>query len=115
VYAAPLTAYVADFLGVANLLDVECLGSRSDGLQAVRLGDAHLVATPTNSDAGSSGHVVIRPERVRLSAGNGQGPNSVLGTVDNLVYVGATTHVGYDWRRGRRCRPWSSTTGTATS
>jgi spermidine/putrescine transport system ATP-binding protein len=93
VYAAPLTAYVADFLGVANLLDVECLGARADGLRTVRLGDAELVATPVNGDSSDGGHVVIRPERVRLATGEERRANSLPGTVDQLVYVGATTQV----------------------
>ena len=101
VYAAPLTAYVADFLGVANLLDVQCLGARPDGLQAVRLGDAELAATSANGVAGGDGHVVIRPERVRLSAGSKPGPNCVAGTVDNLVYVGATTQVQVQLANGQ--------------
>jgi spermidine/putrescine transport system ATP-binding protein len=93
VYAAPLTAYVADFLGVANLLDVQCLGPRADGLHTVRLSDAELVATPVNGGEAGSGHVVIRPERVRLDASDQRRPNSLTGTVDQLVYVGATTQV----------------------
>ena len=37
VYQEPLTEFVADFLGVANLLDVECLpGSAADPHGSVR-------------------------------------------------------------------------------
>jgi len=93
VYGAPLTAYVADFLGVANLLAVQCLDGRQDGLRRVRLGDAELLATPAAGDVEADGHVVIRPERVRLVARGPRAVNSVAGTVDKLVYVGATTHV----------------------
>jgi spermidine/putrescine transport system ATP-binding protein len=93
VYSAPLTAYVADFLGVANLLAVECSGPTASGLQSVRLGETELEATPVSDDIARSGHVVIRPERVRLAARGRPAPNAVDGTIDELVYVGATTQV----------------------
>jgi spermidine/putrescine transport system ATP-binding protein len=93
VYSAPRTAYVADFLGVANLLAVECRGTSPSGLQSVRLGDTELEATPVSDDIVGEGHVVIRPERVRLAARGRQVPNAVDGTIEELVYVGATTQV----------------------
>jgi spermidine/putrescine transport system ATP-binding protein len=89
VYEQPASAYVADFLGVANLLD----GSRegSDGGRCrVRLGDFVLDA----SGDGPRGPVklLIRPERVRVAAG-GSGANCVPAMVERVVYVGATTRV----------------------
>ena len=93
VYSAPRTAYVADFLGVANLLAVECRGISSAGLQSVRLGETDLQATPVSDDIAREGHVVIRPERVRLAARGRPEPNAVDGTIEELVYVGATTQV----------------------
>ncbi len=93
VYAAPLTAYVADFLGVANLLEVDCLGQAGDGMRNVRLGEAELLATPVGAGAERNGHVVIRPERVRLAPATQAPSNGLPGTVERLVYVGATTQV----------------------
>jgi spermidine/putrescine transport system ATP-binding protein len=93
VYTAPRTAYVADFLGVANLLEVTCLGPASDGLSRVRLGDRQLLATPVNGQVTGSAHVVIRPERVRICDRNDAATNQVIGTIDRSVYVGATTQV----------------------
>jgi len=94
VYSAPRTAYVADFLGVANLLAVECGAAAGTAPRSVRLGDTELVATPVAEGIAGAGHVVIRPERVRLGTASGvPAPNAVRGTVEELVYVGATTHV----------------------
>ena len=45
VYEQPATAYVADFLGVANLLDAECVGSPGDGVRSIRLGSFDLRAS----------------------------------------------------------------------
>jgi spermidine/putrescine transport system ATP-binding protein len=93
VYAAPLTAYVADFLGVANLLKVNSVGQGPDGLRTVRLGDRQLLATPVDETVSDKGHVVIRPERIRIVESDHPGNNRLSGTIDRLVYVGATTQV----------------------
>ena len=94
VYEAPKTEFIADFLGLANLLDVTCLGPEATGQAQVKLGEFGLTATCTADAAGhGAGRVVIRPERVRLSPAGGNGTNTVPAMVDNLVYVGATTQV----------------------
>jgi spermidine/putrescine transport system ATP-binding protein len=93
VYSAPRTAYVADFLGVANLLEVECSTPEGPGPRQVRLAGAELLATPVSDNVAVDGHVVIRPERVRLAARGEPAPNTVDGTIEQLVYVGATTQV----------------------
>ena len=93
VYSAPRTAYVADFLGVANLLEVQCVGAAANGMHRVRLAQAELLATPVDGEVGGASHVVIRPERVRLAPAGARDGNAVEGVVDRLVYVGATTHV----------------------
>jgi spermidine/putrescine transport system ATP-binding protein len=90
VYEQPATAYVADFLGVANL--VAATGEHgTNGRRRVRLGDFTLDAVGD----GPAGPVklVIRPERVRVSLGEPSGPNCVPAMVERVVYVGATTHV----------------------
>jgi len=90
VYEQPATAYVADFLGVANL--VAATGEHgSNGRRQVHLGDFLLDAVGD----GPAGPVklVIRPERVRVSPGEPSGPNCVPAMVERVVYVGATTQV----------------------
>jgi spermidine/putrescine transport system ATP-binding protein len=86
VYEQPATAYVADFLGIANLLDVDCVGPG-----AVRCGDRTLRCgvTPTSGRA----KLVVRPERVRVHGHGVDGPNHVPGLIDRLVYLGATTQL----------------------
>ena len=51
IYEAPATAYVADFLGVSNLMDGEASGA-GDGGCRVQLGDFALVAGQGLSDVG---------------------------------------------------------------
>ena len=82
VYDSPSNTYVADFLGLANLLPavaddagVELLGRR--------------FAVPTGATRGNC-YVVVRPERVRLEPVN---PDRVQARVDHVVFAGSLTHV----------------------
>ncbi len=89
VYEEPRTAYVADFLGVANLLDA----SRTRGGGVLQLGPFSLDATAGDTEATGSVKVVIRPERVHVATGEGDGANRVPAMVERLVYVGPTTQI----------------------
>jgi spermidine/putrescine transport system ATP-binding protein len=92
VYQEPLTEFVADFLGVANLLDVECLSS-SGQIRTVRFGEFTLEArTPTGHHPGP-GRAVIRPECVELDEPGLTGANRLPGMVDRAVFLGSTTQV----------------------
>jgi spermidine/putrescine transport system ATP-binding protein len=85
-YEEPATAYVADFLGVANLLPATVSGP---GRVLVN-GAEHKADT-----AGVSGQctVVIRPERVLLSPLGSGDVEAVPAVVEQLIYVGAVTQV----------------------
>ena len=93
VYSEPSSAYVADFLGSANVLDVEVLPSLS-----FRLCDQVLTAGSGHCHPGK-GRLVARPERLaleprlngsQLSAPAGQ---FLPGTVERRGFLGATGHV----------------------
>ncbi len=91
VYEEPRTAYVADFLGVANLLDADC--TREQGQGTVQLGAFRLAATAGDQSCTGPVKVVIRPERVRVAEGDPVGDNAMPAMVERLVYVGPTTQV----------------------
>jgi spermidine/putrescine transport system ATP-binding protein len=92
VYQEPLTEFVADFLGVANLFDIECL-SGSGITRSVRFGEFTLEAqAPAGHDAGP-GRAVIRPECVELVVPGLTGSNRLPGMVDRTVFLGSTTQV----------------------
>jgi spermidine/putrescine transport system ATP-binding protein len=100
VYEEPANAYVADFLGVANLLECVCDGDGAGGTRRVRLGDLELLAAAGDLRATGTVKLVIRPERISVSgyadagsADAGDGANCFPGLVDRLVYLGATTQV----------------------
>ena len=92
VYREPVSEFVADFLGVANLLDIECL-SGSGFLRPVRFGEFSLEAqAPVGHEAGPA-RAVIRPECVELSEAGITGGNRLPGMVDRTVFLGSTTQV----------------------
>ena len=94
VYEQPATAYVADFLGVANLLDAECTGSRGrrDSLDPARI--VRPARVGWHVDTGPV-RLVIRPERVRVidAPAGATVDNCVPAMVERVVYVGSVTQV----------------------
>ena len=92
VYREPLTEFVADFLGVANLLDVEC--DPGNGLSRnVRFGEFALEAQVPQGHASGPSRAVIRPECVELAEAGLTGANRVPAMVDRTVFLGSTTQV----------------------
>jgi spermidine/putrescine transport system ATP-binding protein len=88
VYEDPATTFVAEFLGVSNLMTAVCTGTAADGC-AVRVGDFDLRAERGEVDTGDDCTVVIRPERVVLEPYSTDGPNRVAAMVEQTVYVGS--------------------------
>jgi len=88
VYEEPHTTYVADFLGVSNLMDATALGRSSSGNCRLRLGDFEIEAGRGDLAARGEVKVVIRPERVRIEASDGQDANRVPAMIERVVYVG---------------------------
>ena len=92
VYQEPLTEFVADFLGVANLLDVECLPG-SAATRTVRYGEFTLEAQAPAGDDPTARRAVIRPECVEVQEPGLTGANRLPGMVDRAVFLGSTTQV----------------------
>ena len=86
-YEEPTTTFVADFLGVSNLMTVTARGE-SNGRCKVALGEFELYAS--NGDVSTTGEtrMVIRPERVRLEEHQSTGENRIPGMVERVVYLG---------------------------
>ena len=93
-YERPLTAFVAGFLGISNLLQGTVAG---DGL--VRVEGAEI-RVPPKALAGRSGSVAagIRPEKIRFGEGEG---NVLRGTVAERAYIGVSTEYLVDTPAGR--------------
>jgi spermidine/putrescine transport system ATP-binding protein len=96
VYSRPENAYVAGFLGAANLFDSRVVSTAGD--EAIcRFGDVEIRAVATTAmTSGSRVSLVVRPERVELGPGDVSGtavPNEFNGPVERLAFRGAQTQV----------------------
>ena len=85
VYNSPASTYVADFLGLANLLpaNVPTAGTL--------LVDDRSFEVPTGDVRGRC-TVFVRPERLKVVTPEA---GTVTGVVDYVVFVGSTTHVKF--------------------
>jgi spermidine/putrescine transport system ATP-binding protein len=93
VYEEPADTYVADFLGVSNLMEVDIASRGPGSCCTVRLGDSVLQVDHGGDSAPDRSHAVIRPERVRIEEFGSAGPNRIPAMVERLVYLGSSTQV----------------------
>jgi spermidine/putrescine transport system ATP-binding protein len=87
-YEEPETVFVADFLGVSNLMHVTAEGA-DGGACRTRLGDFVLHARNGRIDSRGRTRVVIRPERVRIEPYDATGENRLPGMIERVVYLGS--------------------------
>lgn len=88
VYEHPATVFVADFLGVSNLMPASAAGRDEAGRYRVRVGAFELHAGCGVADMGAATKITIRPERVRLEPPGSPGENRIPGTVERWIYQG---------------------------
>jgi len=109
-YEEPATTFVADFLGVSNLMTATAQGE-SNGRCKVALGEFELYAS--NGDVSTTGEtrIVIRPERVRLEAHESTGENRIPGMVERVVYLGNGNQIIVGLAHGERIQALVQNTG----
>jgi len=88
-YEEPKTVFVADFLGVSNLMHVTAEGPDGDSCRT-KLGDFALRAGCGEVGHRGETYVVIRPERVAVEPYETAGENRVPGMIERVVYHGAS-------------------------
>jgi spermidine/putrescine transport system ATP-binding protein len=106
VYEEPATAYVADFLGVSNMMSAE-----GDGTGRARVGDFQLTAAGGDLAAQGRIRLVIRPERVHLEDHGRTGENRIPGMVERVLYVGSTIQVLVHLAHGETLQAWMQNRG----
>jgi len=100
-YEEPANAFVADFLGVSNLMEASAVGPSGKGVE-LRLADGFSVEAQRGKLATRGPtKVVIRPERIRVEPAGSGGPNRVPGMVTNVVYLGSGLQLSIHLAIGR--------------
>jgi spermidine/putrescine transport system ATP-binding protein len=91
VYEAPASTYVADFLGVSNLMSVDVVevGAKCQ----VKLGDAVLQVDNAESSQRGPAMLCIRPEHVTLEPHGSPGNNRAPAMIERSVFLGSATQV----------------------
>jgi spermidine/putrescine transport system ATP-binding protein len=100
-YEEPADAYVADFLGVSNLMDAEVVRAGVEGTTSasaahpctLRLGDFELEAGCGSVASSGTVRLAVRPERVQIGEYGISGQNRVPAMVERLVFLGSATQV----------------------
>jgi spermidine/putrescine transport system ATP-binding protein len=88
VYEQPETLFVADFLGVSNLINAEAQGADGNCCR-LRVAERTLRAEQGTIDARGDVKVMIRPERVRVEPHGSDGDNRLPGLVEHAVFLGS--------------------------
>ena len=110
IYESPATAYVADFLGVSNLMDASAAGV-GDGGCKVTLGEMQLIAGQGDADTAGAAKITIRPERVEIERQGTTGENRLPAMVERTVYVGSVLQVILHLATGQTIQAWTPNTG----
>jgi len=105
IYERPDTAFVADFIGSLNALEVT-VDERVGDYAVARLGahDRVVVPAPSSTRPGDLVRVAVRPERVRIDAAGAAGPadgSRLDGSIAELVYLGMYTQFHVETAAGR--------------
>jgi spermidine/putrescine transport system ATP-binding protein len=92
IYEEPDTVFVADFLGVSNLLSAEAIGP-DGGACTVRVGDRTLRAQQGSTSARGEVKVMIRPERIGIEPHSTSEDERMPGMVERSVFLGGSHEV----------------------
>src|SRR6478609_4619684 len=101
IYDHPRTAFVADFIGSLNALDLT-IDELVGGYAVARVGENERIVAPvdTGHHVGETVRVAVRPEHVRIGAVSEDG-SRLEGTIAQLVFLGMYTQFHVDTRAGR--------------
>jgi spermidine/putrescine transport system ATP-binding protein len=101
IYERPRTAFVADFIGSLNALDLT-IDELVGGYAVARFGEDERVVVPVGEGrrAGEQVRVAVRPERVQLGPAR-DGGSRLEGTIAEIIFLGMYTQLHVDTRAGR--------------
>ena len=89
-YNRPANAFVADFLGKSNFIDVTVTGTEGDLLHCEAKGTSFPAIATENGPRSGQARVALRPERLRLAA---PGEEFLPARVRQVSYLGERCQV----------------------
>jgi len=114
-YEEPANAFVAEFLGVSNLMDAYVAGPSGPGVE-IRLAEGvSLEGKRGKLDTRGPTKVVIRPERIVVEPAGAAGPNRIAGMVTNVVYLGSGLKLSVHLAIGRTVTAFVANTDDDTA
>jgi spermidine/putrescine transport system ATP-binding protein len=101
-YEEPANAFVADFLGVSNLMDATVAGPSAGGAGAEVKLSGNFSVEVRRGDVAHRGtaKVLIRPERIGVEPAGTPGPNRLPGLLTNVVYLGSSLQLAIQLASG---------------
>jgi spermidine/putrescine transport system ATP-binding protein len=101
-YERPATAFVADFIGVSNLIHFRT-DERANGMLRMRLGDGQHVVARHDDDGPPPDQllVTVRPEKIKFHPVDGMA-STVTATVVDVLYLGSMTQIVAELPTGDR-------------
>src|SRR5919204_748321 len=105
IYEHPETAFVADFIGSLNVLELT-VGELVGAYGVMRLGEAEriIVAVGRDTRTGDALRIAMRPEQVQIGTVQTAAPDGgsrLQGTIAEIIYLGMYTQFHVDTRVGR--------------
>ncbi|MBN8943681.1 MAG: ABC transporter ATP-binding protein [Rhizobiales bacterium] len=112
IYREPRTAYVADFIGAANLLDVTIAEPASPNVPArIAVAGASIAARVLAPFQPGVARLVIRPEDVKIAPGIATGVGQLAARIQRRQYLGGKTSYAMILEGGTPLRVDSSDDG----
>ncbi len=102
IYEHPQTAFVADFIGSLNALDVE-VDELVGGFALIRLGPSERIVVPVGDGVqpGDAIRIAVRPERVQIGSTAPDGGSRLEGTIAEIIYLGMYVQFHVETSAGR--------------
>jgi len=94
IYERPCNAFVAEFIGMSNLMKGRVV--ESSGGKQLAISDQVVLDLPSGMDASGEASIFIRPEKLSLADKSGPPRSSLPGKVMHVSYSGAVTHCFVD-------------------
>ncbi|WP_246668594.1 ABC transporter ATP-binding protein [Bradyrhizobium sp. UNPF46] len=94
IYERPRDAFVADFIGMSNLMQGKVV--ESDGKKRIAISEKAVLELPPDVISAADVSIFVRPEKLSLAEVPGAAGSSLPGKIVHVSYSGSVTHCFVD-------------------